>query len=122
MVKRKKGTRSGLPEGEPIEVVRLEGEPLVAYGHELTELRFMRRLKVKDLVWVGEHGFDCPEEKQYLMLHRVTGIPTSSLGELDAYDFNMACGVLGGFLLRGPKTGKSSSESLDIPSPSDEET
>lgn len=122
MAKRKRGTRSGLPEGEPIEVIRLEGEPLVVYGHDLTELRFMRRLKVKDLVWVGERGFDSPEEKQYLMLHRVTGIPTSSLQELDAYDFNMACGVLGGFMLRGPKTGKSSSESSVTPSASDEAT
>lgn len=111
----------GLPSGKAVESVTLS-VPTSTYAKVRKEIRFTRRLKAGDLVWVGEQSFDSAEEKNLLLIHKTTGWPTDDLEELDAYDFNKACGVIAGFMLRGPRTGKKSSGSSESPSPSEEAT
>jgi len=98
---------SGLPEGEPVEVLHLEGAPIKAFGEEILELRFMRRIKASDMIYLEELDLK-GSASDVAMLQRLTGIPSASLREMDAYDLNKAAGILAGFLLRGPRIGDKS--------------
>lgn len=106
------------PDG-PVETLLLS-RPIPRTDPPLRELKFWRRVKVGDLEWMEDNGYEGTKGTR-MLLSRICLVPSATLLELDAYDLGKADRVLKRFLYRGPSGENESSGSPSSPESSGSE-
>lgn len=82
-------------------------QPVMAHGESIAELTFSRRPKGSDIRELGlpyDVNGNVNTTAVSSFIARLANIPPSSVGEMDAFDWNEACGEVLGFFGKAPNS------------------